>query len=67
MTTPAIVIDHVSKRFPGTSRSSVDDVSLEVESGQFIVLLGPSGCGKTTLLKMINRLYNKEKSHPKCK
>jgi len=54
---PAVVIDHVSKRFPNTARPAVDDCSLEVQRGQFIVLLGPSGCGKTTLLKMINRLY----------
>jgi osmoprotectant transport system ATP-binding protein len=34
----------------------VNEVSLEVEPGSFVVLLGPSGCGKTTLLKMVNRL-----------
>ncbi len=50
--------DHVSKRFPGTERPAVDDCSLTVEEGKFIVLLGPSGCGKTTLLKMVNRLYD---------
>jgi spermidine/putrescine transport system ATP-binding protein len=32
---------------------AVDDVSLAIESGEFITLLGPSGCGKTTLLRMI--------------
>ena len=37
-------------------RPAVDDVSLSVEPGRFVVLLGPSGCGKTTLLKMVNRL-----------
>jgi osmoprotectant transport system ATP-binding protein len=53
----AIVVDNVSKQFPGAARPAVDRCSFAVEQGQFIVLLGPSGCGKTTLLKMINRLY----------
>src|SRR4051812_23178656 len=54
---PAIVFEHVTKRFPGATLPAVDDVSLEVEPGSFVVLFGPSGCGKTTLLKMVNRLY----------
>lgn len=47
----------VSKFYPGSNKPAVRDVSLKVESGEFIVLLGSSGCGKTTLLKMVNRLY----------
>jgi ABC-type Fe3+/spermidine/putrescine transport system ATPase subunit len=47
----AISIDRVSRSY-GTVRA-VDDVSLEVEHGEFFTLLGPSGCGKTTLLRMI--------------
>ncbi len=39
-------------RYFGDVRA-VDDVSLEVADGDFLVLLGPSGCGKTTLLRMI--------------
>ncbi len=53
----SIRFEHIVKRFPNAPRPSVDDVSFEVPSGQFVVLLGPSGCGKTTLLKMVNRLY----------
>src|SRR6266508_3583138 len=54
---PAIVFEHVTKRFPGSAAAAVDDVSLEVEPGSFVVLFGPSGCGKTTLMKTVNRLY----------
>jgi spermidine/putrescine transport system ATP-binding protein len=41
----------VTKRFGGFT--AVDDLDLEVGSGQFFALLGPSGCGKTTTLRMV--------------
>lgn len=45
------------ERSSGTAvAAAVEDVSLSIEPGEFVVILGPSGCGKTTLLKMINRL-----------
>jgi multiple sugar transport system ATP-binding protein len=47
-----IVFDDVRKVFPG-GVTAVDDVSLTIESGEFMVLVGPSGCGKTTLLRML--------------
>jgi len=47
-----IAIDGVTKLFPGGVKA-VDDVSLTVSNGEFIVLVGPSGCGKSTLLRMI--------------
>lgn len=36
--------------------TAVNSIDLDIEDGQFIVLIGSSGCGKTTTLKMINRL-----------
>ena len=53
----AIRFEAVTKEFSNMARLAVDHCSLEVDKGQFVVLLGPSGCGKTTLLKMVNRLY----------
>lgn len=37
-------------------KKAVDNVSFNINEGEFFVLIGPSGCGKTTTLKMINRL-----------
>lgn len=34
----------------------LEDLSLTIEDGEFVILIGPSGCGKTTTLKMLNRL-----------
>jgi multiple sugar transport system ATP-binding protein len=47
-----IVLDRISKLF-GDDVVAVDDVSLEIADGEFMVLVGPSGCGKSTILRMI--------------
>ncbi|HEY5059316.1 MAG TPA: sn-glycerol-3-phosphate ABC transporter ATP-binding protein UgpC [Gaiellaceae bacterium] len=47
-----IVLDNVGKVFSGEV-VAVDDISLEIDDGEFLVLVGPSGCGKSTLLRMI--------------
>ena len=47
-----IVLDSVSKTYSGSERA-VNDVTLTVGDGEFLVLVGPSGCGKSTLLRMI--------------
>ena len=47
---------NISKEYQKASIPAVNDISLDVPAGNFVVLLGPSGCGKTTLLKMVNRL-----------
>lgn len=52
----AVTFEHVNKRFPGANYQALDDVSIQIEEGEFVTILGPSGCGKTTLIKMVNRL-----------
>ena len=47
-----IEIDHLTKQYPNGFKG-VNDVSLDIEDGEFVILVGPSGCGKSTLLRMI--------------
>src|SRR5699024_4272379 len=48
-------IKNLSKVYGGTKKA-VDNISLEIESGEFIAFIGTSGSGKTTALRMINRM-----------
>ena len=47
-----IVLDGVTKVF-GNDVIAVNDVSLEIGDGEFMVLVGPSGCGKSTILRIL--------------
>jgi osmoprotectant transport system ATP-binding protein len=51
-----IHLQHLSKSYDGGATFAVREIGLEINDGEFLVLLGESGCGKTTTLKMINRL-----------
>ena len=47
-----IKLEHVNKVYPSGVKA-VEDVSLHIRDGEFMILLGPSGCGKSTTLRMI--------------
>ena len=42
-----------SRVYPGSDRAAVNKLNLEIEDGEFMVLVGPSGCGKSTSLRML--------------
>ena len=52
----SILLEEVTKQYPGQAKPAVGGLTLEIPAGSVVMFVGPSGCGKTTTLKMINRL-----------
>lgn len=59
-TQPKLRLRNVTKQFPirgeKTSFTAIQDISIDVSAGEFLVLVGPSGCGKSTLLDLLGGL-----------
>ncbi|HET6734926.1 ABC transporter ATP-binding protein [Mycobacterium sp.] len=58
--TPKLQLENVTKRFPirgqKSSFTAIEDISIDLAAGEFLVLVGPSGCGKSTLLDLLGGL-----------
>ncbi|MFK5691103.1 ABC transporter ATP-binding protein [Ornithinimicrobium sp. LYQ92] len=48
-----VTYDKATRIYPGADTPSVDGLEIEIEDGEFLVLVGPSGCGKSTSLRML--------------
>ena len=57
----ALEVSHLKKYYhtPGEEILALDDISFDVEDGEFISIVGPSGCGKSTILSILNNLIDK--------
>jgi ATP-binding cassette subfamily B protein len=52
-----IRLEHVSFAYPGTARSVLEDVNLNLKQGSVVAIVGENGAGKSTLVKLLARLY----------
>jgi multiple sugar transport system ATP-binding protein len=48
-----VTFDKATRVYPGSTKPAVDQLEIDIEDGEFLVLVGPSGCGKSTSLRML--------------
>ena len=53
LTMAGVIYEDASCVYPGAERPAVDKLNLDIQDGEFLVLVGPSGCGKSTSLRML--------------
>lgn len=58
MSAPILKVEGISKSFPGVK--ALDDVHLEIHSGEVLVLVGENGAGKSSLMKILSGIYTKD-------
>ena len=71
-----VTFDKAPALYPGADKPAVDELDLEIEDGEFLVLVGPSGCGKSTSLRMLagleevndgHDLHRRPRRHQRCR
>jgi multiple sugar transport system ATP-binding protein len=56
-----VTFKNIYRQYPGADHPAVSDLNLDIEDGEFLVLVGPSGCGKSTSLRMLAGLEDVNK------
>jgi multiple sugar transport system ATP-binding protein len=63
ITMATVTFDNATRIYPGNDKPSVDKLNIDIEDGEFLVLVGPSGCGKSTSLRMLAGLEEVNQGH----